>query len=47
MLDGFSREPNRRSSQYRSRPAINLKTVKELGLTVPDKLPVTANELIE
>ena len=27
--------------------AINLKTVKELGLTVPDKLPVTADELIE
>ena len=27
--------------------AINLKTVKELGLTVPDKLPVTADELIQ
>jgi putative ABC transport system substrate-binding protein len=27
--------------------AINLKTVKELGLTVPDKLLVTADEVIE
>jgi putative tryptophan/tyrosine transport system substrate-binding protein len=27
--------------------AINLKTVKELGLTGPDKLLVTADEVIE
>ncbi|MGB7458158.1 MAG: ABC transporter substrate binding protein [Pseudolabrys sp.] len=27
--------------------AINLKTVKDLGLTVPDKLPDAADELIE
>jgi ABC-type uncharacterized transport system substrate-binding protein len=27
--------------------AINLKTVKELGLTVPDKLLVTVDEVIE